>query len=467
MEPNLSRIQALVDRPSESLSVELKRWIDPDHPEGVAKIVRAALALRNHNGGYLVIGFDNETLQPDKKGAPADVRHTFHIDKIQGIVSRFASEPFEVAVDFAERDGHAYPVISIPPGIKTPVVAKADLPLGNDRLIATNDVYVRSLRANNTPSTAKASWKDWPDLVEMCFDNREADIGRFLRRHLGSLSPATMRDLLESLGAAVAPQAPPEELVRAYLEQSGERFRTAVQERGTTVPPHGAWEAALVVVGANDLLNHSANLAFLHLVDSANPDYSGWPVWLNSREFSDKESRPYIADGAWEALLINVEADFLDHIDFIRLDPTGRFYHRRALQDDLPHAQRRLVPLTVLDFGLPIVRTAEAIAVGIAFAKAMGFKEHETQLAFAFRWTKLHGRELTSWAQPGRYIAPGRTAYQDEVVTSVIVPLETPLSAVPEFVHQALEPLFEVFDGFQISKEIVGELTRRLLDRKL
>jgi hypothetical protein len=65
MEYDLSRIQELVKRPGESLSVELKRWINPDHAEGIVKIVKAALALRNHGGGYIVIGFNSETLQPD------------------------------------------------------------------------------------------------------------------------------------------------------------------------------------------------------------------------------------------------------------------------------------------------------------------------------------------------------------------------------------------------------------------
>lgn len=76
-----SRIQASVDRPSESLSVELKRWIDPASPEGKEKIVKTALALRNHGGGYLVIGFDNDTL-PDTNNVPQNVREDFHIDKI-------------------------------------------------------------------------------------------------------------------------------------------------------------------------------------------------------------------------------------------------------------------------------------------------------------------------------------------------------------------------------------------------
>lgn len=97
------RIQELIERPGESLSVELKTWIDPDSRDGIAKIVKTALALRNHGGGYLIIGFDNDTLSPDSENVPENVREKFHIDKIQGLISRFASEPFEVMVEFPKK----------------------------------------------------------------------------------------------------------------------------------------------------------------------------------------------------------------------------------------------------------------------------------------------------------------------------------------------------------------------------
>jgi hypothetical protein len=57
MKVDQSRIDDLVARPAESLNVEIKSWISPCDKAGVAKIVRASLALRNRNGGYLVILF--------------------------------------------------------------------------------------------------------------------------------------------------------------------------------------------------------------------------------------------------------------------------------------------------------------------------------------------------------------------------------------------------------------------------
>lgn len=458
------QIQELINRPRESLSVELKRWIDPHHPEGVAKIVRAALALRNHGGGYLIIGFDNNTLQPDKENVPQNVNSAFHIDNIQGLISRFSSEPFEVTVEFPEREGQCYPVIVIPPGVKTPVASKSDLKFNNTKLISIDEIFTRSLQANNTPSTTKAGWKDWPKIVEICFDNREADIGRFMRRHLSGLTPKMVSDLLSAITKGLEPETTTEDLLQSYLLESEERYKLAIKERGVQLPDHGAWEVAMFIIG--DFPAHSANHQFLNLLDSSNPNYTGWPIWFDSRHFKEKSDRPYLVNSIWEAFIVSIGISFSNHIDFMRLDPKGRFYLRRALEDDISRSKHAPRPLSEFDFGLPIIRTAESIAVGIAFAKAMKSDLEKTILAFTFRWTKLRGRELSSWAQPNHDVSPERRAYRDEVLTFINVPLETPLSALSEFVSQAIQPLFEVFDGFPLDKNIVEDFTRQLVERK-
>ena len=295
---DFSRIQALVDRPSESLSIELKRWIDPDQPEGKAKIVKAALALRNYGGGYLVIGFDDNTHEPDQDNAPQDVQAAFHIDKIQALISRYASEPFEVSVEFPEREGQPYPVLIVPPGVKTPVAAKADLPSANGRtLISMHDVYIRSLRSNNTPSTTKVTWKDWPSILEVCFDNREADIGRFLRRHLGGLAPEVVQELLGAMAGGLQQKETPKDHLQKYLQESEERYSTVVEKQKVQLPPHGAWEVGLLLIG-DDIPPHSANQAFLNLLNSTNPRHTGWPVWLDSSNFHDESARPYVFESA-------------------------------------------------------------------------------------------------------------------------------------------------------------------------
>ena len=150
----------------------------------------------------------------------------------------------------------------------------------------------------------------------------------------------------------------------------------------------------------------------------------------------------------------------------MRFDPRGRFYIRRAFQDDIGGSSRAPEPMKAFDFGLGILRTAETIAVGVAFAKAMGCELDTTQLAFGFRWSKLHGRVLSSWAQPLRKISP-HDAYQDQVFSDITVPLDVPLSSLGEYVGQAIRPLFEVFSGFSIGQSVVNEMTDRLINRAL
>jgi hypothetical protein len=92
------------------------------HARKGAGNARAGQALRGssefHAWGdsnlYLRRDGDDLTLTVEHQAAP-------HLDKIQGIVSRYASELFEVAVAFGERDGQDYPVIVVPEGIGTPV----------------------------------------------------------------------------------------------------------------------------------------------------------------------------------------------------------------------------------------------------------------------------------------------------------------------------------------------------------
>ena len=48
---------------------------------------RPIFAIRNRNGGFLVIGFDDATHLPDSYALDEDVGTLYHVDTIQGLVS--------------------------------------------------------------------------------------------------------------------------------------------------------------------------------------------------------------------------------------------------------------------------------------------------------------------------------------------------------------------------------------------
>jgi hypothetical protein len=463
-----SQINDLVSRPGESLNVEVKRWINPDDPNGFAKIARAALAIRNRNGGFLLIGFDDKTLLPDVANEPPDVRGAFHTDKIQGIISRHSSELFEIGVAFGERDGRIYPVIVIPEGVRAPVAAKADLIDGGKKLISHGDVYFRTLASNGTASTAPARPQDWRDIVEICFDNREADVGRFLRRQMAGRDVATLISALGQLGLAHNIPSPPtlRERAEALLKDGEERLQSALSERALTPDERrlveaGSWSVALIVDPPQPA--KVPDYVFLNTLASSNPNYTGWPIWLDSHTFPDERHRPRIKNKAWEGLILS-DQGWTKHLDFSRLDPKGEMFLRRVLPDDVTD---KIAAGTALDPILVLIRVAEAIAVGLAFAKGLGWKEEDTRLGFAFRWTKLRNRELASWANPLVGVTGGKKAYDEEVTTFTELSLDTPASAIRPFVEEATRDLFALFDGYKMPTEAVEDWTRRLVERRL
>jgi hypothetical protein len=460
-----SVIDGLVGNPSESLNVELKRWINPNLPVGIEKIVKGALALRNRNGGFFVVGFDDSTLAPDVANEPPNAKDLFHVDMIQGVVSKYASDPFEIEIAWGERDGRKYPVIVVPSGVKFPVAAKRDLIDGSRTAVRVGAVYFRSLASNGTPSTTEARPSDWADIVEICFDNREADVGRFIRRHLANLDISSLTNII---GQATPPAPTLCNRALKLIDDGEARFHQGIKTRKLSDEERqmlegGFWSVGLVIDPPQ--MGAIPNQDFIAKIGSSNPNYTGWPIWLDARTNRTPENRPKVVKDAFEYLIVSISRDFSNHIDFARLDPKGEFFLHRLLQDD--GVPSRIRPGLVIDPMLMILRMAEAMGVGIAFAKALGWVPDQTTLGFAFRWHKLGGRRLTAWASPYFDVLEGGTAHDDMIESCVQFSLDTPLSALAQFVDESTKRLFVAFEGATIPRRTIEDLVKRLFERKL
>ena len=449
-------------RPLESLNVEIKNWISPDEPLGIAKIVKAVQAIRNRNGGFLLIGFNDVTLLPDSD-RPSNVKPLFHSDKIQAIVSKYSAQQFEIAVGFGSRDGADYPVIIIPDGVLAPVAAARDfLDSSQNTLIKKGDVYFRTLQSNGTPSTARAQPNDWPEIMEIRFQNREADIGRFFRRHLAGNQIEALLQVLTDVKATVPPSLLNQ--AQALLNDGNRRLNEALAARTLTSDEKKivnglAWEIGLVVTPVKTPALPDQN--FLNAVAASNPRLTGWPVWLDSRNFEDRSAAPRVIERAWQALIFSCKS-WYGHADFMRLDPKGAFYLWRVMPDDL---SPNISPGTVLDPILVVGRVTEALAVGLRIVKGLGWAE-DLRLGFAFRWTKLSNRELSSWANPMVHVTGGHTAYDDVVESFVELALDTPISAIAPYVEQATRDLFLAFDGYTLPQNAAEYWVEAVLKRQ-
>ncbi|MCQ3018878.1 ATP-binding protein [Pseudomonas tremae] len=454
MDISKARLDSLVSRLSEGLNVEIKTWIDPKADESVAKITKAVIALYNRNGGYLIIGFDNKTLLPDMQGASDDVKASFHVDVIQGIVSKYSSISIEIKVGFVELQGLLYPVIAVPQGVTVPAAATKDLH-GPDRkkpLIRENTIYFRTLGSNGTPSTSAIKAADWRDLLEICFDNREADIGRFLRRQLGNEGANNFSLALRSSTL--------EDRARSVLQEGARSRELSIETRkldasAQVLLQRGIWEVGLVFDPPKDIEDSTKD--FLAKVESANPQYTTWPAWLVTSGFRNPDDRPYKRETAWESLVVSSSGE---HLDFYRMHAQGQFYQSRILRDDLTS---KVKPCTALDPRLAVYFVAEVIAVGLRFAEALDFGA-DAKLGLMFRWNGLRGRHIDHWVDNGFY-SPHHETREDSIESYVEVPADTPASSIAPYAQRAISRLFGSFAGFELKSDEIEIEVNRLLKR--
>jgi hypothetical protein len=111
-----TRLQDLLAYPREGLDVELKGWLDLSVEEARANLAQAILALANHGGGYIVIGF------AEKQGnwIPAKPRpkalNDFSQDSINGIVQRYGDPSFHCELHLVAHptNGASFPIVVVP-----------------------------------------------------------------------------------------------------------------------------------------------------------------------------------------------------------------------------------------------------------------------------------------------------------------------------------------------------------------
>ncbi len=460
--------QALVNQPGEKLNVELKPWIELSTKWGQHLIAKSLLALRNQDGGFLLIGFGNNgSPAPLKQGV--DVKEVYHVDRIQEIVSRYASKPFSIDVHFRKRDEIDHPVIQVESGIRTPVACKADLfeekEKGNSKLLSVNDIYVRTLNANGIASSSKIQAGDLDEIVERCFQNREADHVAFFAKLIRGLSKPEQEALLAVLG--LQPQAErktPGELETSILENGQQRFFEAAKKKNIDITGLGFLEGALAIEGP--LRSHKASGEFLRFLDSANPSLTGWPIWLVSERFSDPLLHPYTYDNTWEQF-IETEGHFGRHLDFMIFNPNGEFYFRRALEDDTHRKSESENRTKTVEPIIQLLRVAEALAVGKSFGSVLGNPTDDLKLLFAFRWSGLEDRKLIGWARPEFDIGTNTPSHQDTVLSFVDLTITANEQEITEKTKEALDPLTMAFGGYELHRAFVQDRVSRLLQRKL
>jgi hypothetical protein len=107
------------------------------------------------------------------------------------------------------------------------------------------------------------------------------------------------------------------------------------------------------------------------------------------------------------------------------------------------------------------------MAIGMLFCQRMKYVLDETQIAFAFRWTRLSGRKLWTWAHPERMLRTAPACHDDQAIEMVLVPASTPLHGLATYVQRVGAGLMSHFEGYDaIPPAVVESIVNETLGRR-
>ncbi len=436
-DPSARRLQQLISHPREDLDIEYKGWLDLNSPDHRATLAKAAIALANHGGGFVVIGFSEHgsdlLSQPRSAEFPAVTQ-----DAVNGAIRRYADPEFHCAVHFVNhpQSGVEHPVVVVP-RTSVPVMAKR----GCDGVIANSRCYVRK---PGPRSEEPQSGDEWRRLLDRCVrSSRSAMLDAF--RAIVEGSPES------------APAPDEQEKLRSFCDDSRTRWEELIEQLPQGVAarfPRGWYEIGFSLLGGEP----AASVTELRerLAEARKIQLTGWPPFLDWDQYPHGQCVE-----AWAGKPApNRTMDDPSLCDYWRSALDGNLYTIRGYTEDgLPDYQDG----TVMDLTLPVWRVAESILFSGRLAETF---EDVDQIVVRCRFTGLNGRRLAR-VTPLRWYRPAGTSRTNDITSQVTVVTRQLHENIVEIVHRTLQPLYELFDFFSLPEALVRKEVNTLIDRKL
>ena len=447
--PSIRELQPLVSEPREELGVEYKDWLNLTTNAHKATLAKAAIALANHGGGFIVIGFAERGSELQSHPCPSEIPAMTQ-DAVNAAIHRFAAPEFHCRVYYVThpKTNVAHPVITVPGNLTVPVMSKRDCPKAIDK----NRCYIRKPGPRSEePQTSE----EWRELLNRC-------------------QRANREEMLESirsivLGRVELQNPEPNALseLKTYCDKARERWEELVAKEPKDSParfPHGYYEMGFSLVGAQP----ADGLAEVkdRLSTAGRLKLTGWPTFL---EMSTPGWAPYAYENFVEAWIGRpVQPDSMErapaYCDFWRVSMDGKLYTIRGYFEDelelLPGA-KRIPGGEVLDATSPVWKVAEGLLFASRFAETF---DGVAEIAIRCHFTGLKGRRLTSITGK-RFFPHSDISSTDEVTLTGQATPQQVRDNLAEILHPLLLPLYEHFNFFKLPFSLVEEELADLLSR--
>ena len=338
------RLEELIMYPRETIDIEIKPWLDLNSNEDKANLAQAVLALANHGGGFVILGFQEKdnTWKPDEE-RPNDFKF-YNQDIVNGIIQSYAEPPFHCELHLVKhRNLGVFPVIIVPGGHKVPIRSKRDGP--EKKHVKQNTYYIRRPGPKSEPPQ---TGREWDELINRCVRaNKEQMVNQFREIIYGINSVQTEKTELDTSL----------QIFREFIEQAKERWQSLVESELANEYPNrysrGVWTASYQIIGD---IQSIPLPQFKAVLDQVKGNETGWPPWWVPTR---REIAPYVFNELIECWLKDTYSVDGAHSDFWRASPSGLMFLLRGYQED--SEAKGVEPGTIFDLTLPVWRTGECL----------------------------------------------------------------------------------------------------------
>ena len=434
----------LIAQPREDLDAEYKNWLDLTENQHRAILAKAAIALANYGGGFIVIGFEETSGTLSSTPRPQEIPETAQ-DAVNNAVRRYCSPRFHCEMYTIEhpKTGVQHPVISVPGNLTVPVMSKR----ASEGIIVANRCYLRKPGpCSEEPNTSD----EWRTLFNKCI--------RAGRNEMLDAIRSIVHGQVE--GGSQSRDASGQ--LREFCDEARKRWHELIADEPGASPArfsYGYYEMGFSFIGATPL----TSLIDLRnkLSEAGRTSLTGWPPFLELNT-AGGNADPY--DDYVEAWLgRKVEDDILGRrpgtCDYWRASPACYLYTIRGYSEDGPlqdytYASGEVIgPGEVIDLTLPIWRVCETLLFAERFAATLDDVE---ELFFNAKFCGLRGRRFVSLTKE-RGFHENRISQTDVATMEGRATPEQMENNLVEIVRSLLAPLYEKFRFFQLSSRLVRE----------
>ena len=438
---SIEELRTLITEPREDLAYEYKDWLNLTSKEHKATLAKAAIALANHGGGYIVIGFAEQGQTLESRTCPEGFPEITQ-DSVNAVIRRYADPEFHCEVyNVPHPDtGVSHTVVSVPSTLTVPVMSRRDY----QGEIAQNSCYIRKPGPRSEqPQTAE----EWRTLINRCVRTNQDEMLEAIR------SIVTGRvETQDSIPNAL-------DDLQDYCIASHDRWKELVSYEPDNSParfPHGYYEMAFSLVSATPA--NSLDELKGRLREAGRIDLSGWPPFLHASRQAPYPHEDFVEAWLGEKDHNGRRSKQSYFYDFWRASRDGKLYTIRAYFEDGPNN----APGDVFYTSTPVLRIGEGLLFTSRFAETF---EEVDQITVHCRFTGLEGRYLAS-DEPitplNTFLHRHYTSRTDEVLLKGQITQQQVQDNLAEFLHPLLQPLYEKFNFFGLSFDRVAKELQRL-----